>query len=147
MPEPRTLAAITADDRLSVGIVILRDIAAGKRSVAPSAEMATALADAVERDVAMRARLGAELREAEHKAWDSLARYKFLMFGYWCAIWVHVNRIAGGGLSNPWRGLMKAARLHQAGAMPGVGQNAAAVQGSSGALRSTAAARPNEASP
>ena len=29
------------------------------------------------------ARLRAELDEAEEKAWDSLARYKFQMFGYW----------------------------------------------------------------
>ena len=27
-------------------------------------------------------RLRAEMDEAEHKAWDSLARYKFQMFGY-----------------------------------------------------------------
>ncbi len=33
-------------------------------------------------------------REAEEKAIDSLARYKFQMFGYWAACWVHANRQA-----------------------------------------------------
>ena len=29
-----------------------------------------------------------EINDAERKAWDALARYKFWMFGYWAAIWV-----------------------------------------------------------
>lgn len=52
----------------------------------------------------------AELEQAEAKAWDSLARYKFQMFGYWAAIWVHLNRIGAFGRSNPWRSLVAAAR-------------------------------------
>lgn len=36
--------------------------------------------------------LDEEMREAERKAIDSLARYKFLMFGYWAGVWVHLNR-------------------------------------------------------
>lgn len=55
-------------------------------------------------------RLEAELAEAENKAWDSLARYKFQMFGYWAAIWVHINRIGGFKRSNPWTALVKEAR-------------------------------------
>ncbi len=31
------------------------------------------------------------LNEAEAKAWAALANYKFMMFGYWAAIWVHLN--------------------------------------------------------
>ena len=31
--------------------------------------------------------------EAERKAWDSLARYKFVMFGYWAGKWFGFNRI------------------------------------------------------
>lgn len=50
------------------------------------------------------------MAEAERKAWDSLSRYKFSMFGYWAAIWVHLNHINGGKASNPWRPLVKAAR-------------------------------------
>ncbi len=34
-----------------------------------------------------------ERESAERKAWDSLGRYKFQMFGYWAAIWVHMNRL------------------------------------------------------
>lgn len=51
-----------------------------------------------------------ELEVAEAKAWDSLARYKFQMFGYWAAIWVHLNRIGGFKRANPWAGLVRDAR-------------------------------------
>lgn len=52
------------------------------------------------------------LTEAERKAWDSLARYKFLMFGYHAAQWVTLNRLAPGGIKkpNPFRALVKSAR-------------------------------------
>jgi len=53
-------------------------------------------------------------KEAEHKAWKSLAAYKFEMFGYWCAIWVHANKSIGdsGGVRepNPWSDLVKIAK-------------------------------------
>ena len=54
------------------------------------------------------------LDEAEEKAWRALARYKPMMFGYWCAIWVHLNRISGEKRPNPWRELVQAARQHLA---------------------------------
>jgi hypothetical protein len=54
--------------------------------------------------------LAEELGVAEAKAWDSLARYKFQMFGYWAAIWVHLNRIGGFKRRNPWSGLVRQAR-------------------------------------
>ena len=52
----------------------------------------------------------AELEEAERKAWNSLARYKFQMFGYWAAIWIHLNRVGGFKRPNPWSELVKFAR-------------------------------------
>ena len=52
------------------------------------------------------------LAEAERKAWDSLSRYKFVMFGYWCGVWVHLNRVSGQQRSNPWRPLIKLAQEH-----------------------------------
>jgi hypothetical protein len=55
-------------------------------------------------------RLLSELNEAESRAWDSLSRYKFQMFGYWAAVWVHLNRIGGFNRPNPWKGLVMAAR-------------------------------------
>lgn len=58
-----------------------------------------------------------EITIAESKAWDALARYKFQMFGYWAAIWVHLNRIAGERRPNPWSGLVETARSKNA---PGV---------------------------
>lgn len=59
--------------------------------------------------------LRAELELAERKAWESLARYKFQMFGYWAAIWVHHNRIIARVTGtrpspNPWAGLAKQAK-------------------------------------
>lgn len=51
-----------------------------------------------------------ELNDAEKKAWDALSRYKFQMFGYWAAIWVHLNRISGENRPNPWRELVMKAR-------------------------------------
>jgi len=59
-----------------------------------------------------------ELDEAERKAWDSLSRYKFMMFGYWAAIWVHLNRVGECNRSNPWRGLVKHAGVVMLGFVP-----------------------------
>lgn len=58
----------------------------------------------------LQAELVRELDEAERKAWDSLARYKFQMFGYWAAIWVHINRLSGLRRPNPWKCLIETAR-------------------------------------
>lgn len=51
-----------------------------------------------------------EMETAERKAWDSLARYKFMMFGYWAAVWVHLNRLAGSRKPNPFASLVRTAR-------------------------------------
>lgn len=52
----------------------------------------------------------AELCEAEAKAHNALARYKFVMFGYWAAMWVHLNRIGGFKKPNPFRDYVQMAR-------------------------------------
>lgn len=57
--------------------------------------------------------LEADLKEAEEKAWDALARYKFQMFGYWAAIWVHLNRVGGFDRSNPFKATVDLARKVQ----------------------------------
>lgn len=51
-----------------------------------------------------------ELDEAEAKAIKALAGYKFQMFGYWSAIWVHLNKISGAKRPNPFKALVMAAR-------------------------------------
>lgn len=58
----------------------------------------------------LRAQLTADMEEAERKAWDSLARYKFFMFGYHAADWVKINRRLGGERWNPFRVLVEEAR-------------------------------------
>lgn len=60
-------------------------------------------------------KLDQELQEAETKAVDALARYKFTMFGYWAGIWVHLNKIEGRKRPNPFRELVLSARNLQEG--------------------------------
>lgn len=71
------------------------------------------------------AALNADLDEAEFKAWDSLARYKFWMFGYWAAIWVHQNRAAGARRPNPFAALVAFARERRPQLAPPVVRRAA----------------------
>lgn len=52
-------------------------------------------------------------QEAYEKAIDSLARYKFMMFGYWAAIWVYLNQIDTEKENNPFKGLVRKARQIQ----------------------------------
>ncbi len=60
--------------------------------------------------------LMADLAAAEAKAWESLAKYKFMMFGYWAAIWVHQNRVGRFKRPNPWQSLVRQARMQIAAA-------------------------------
>ena len=48
--------------------------------------------------------------EAYDKAIDSLARYKFMMFGYYAAIWVYLNQIDSQKEGNPFKSLVEKAR-------------------------------------
>jgi hypothetical protein len=50
-----------------------------------------------------------QMIESEKKAWDSLSRYKFMMFGYHAAQWVMLNRL-GPKKPNPFAPLVKFAR-------------------------------------
>jgi len=56
-----------------------------------------------------------EIQEAADKAIDSLARYKFMQFGYWAAIWVHMNRLEGKRRPSPFKALVHAARVIREG--------------------------------
>jgi len=49
---------------------------------------------------------------AERKVWDSLARYKFYMAGYWMAAWVKYNELLpiDERVRNPFRELVLVAR-------------------------------------
>lgn len=47
---------------------------------------------------------------ARRRAIESLSRYKFQMFGYWAAIWVHLNRLCPDRQPNPFAHIVKAAR-------------------------------------
>lgn len=60
-------------------------------------------------------KLAHEIQEAANKALDSLGRYKFVMFGYWAGVWVHLNRIEGKRRPSPFRTLVHNAREIRAG--------------------------------
>jgi hypothetical protein len=61
----------------------------------------------------MKRNLNSALKEAERKAWDSLGRYKFLMFGYHAAQWVTLNRLLPKTerQRNPFHALVMLARI------------------------------------
>lgn len=61
---------------------------------------------------ALRDRLEDDLAEAERKAWDALARYKFFMFGYHAADVVRITRRLGDRRGNPFKVLVEVARDH-----------------------------------
>lgn len=50
--------------------------------------------------------------EAERKAWDSISRYKFEMFGYWASAWVRLNALLPRKMKrqNPFYDLVMTAR-------------------------------------
>ena len=49
-------------------------------------------------------------QEAFETAIDSLSRYKFMMFGYWAAIWTHLNQLDDNKEANPFKDLVECAR-------------------------------------
>ena len=51
-----------------------------------------------------------EMDEAATKALDALSRYKFVMFGYWAGVWVHLNRCSGFHKPNPFTDFVKLAK-------------------------------------
>lgn len=53
-------------------------------------------------------------REMVEQAIDSLARYKFMMFGYYAAMWVHLNQLDSNKEHNPFNRLVATAREMQA---------------------------------
>ncbi len=52
-------------------------------------------------------------QEAYESAIDSLARYKFMMFGYWAAIWVHLNNLDTDKQPNPFKSIVDLAKQTQ----------------------------------
>lgn len=65
--------------------------------------------NAVDEALATRERLGRDLEEAERKAHKNLALYKFMNFGYWAAIWTHLNRVGNFHRRNPFSAYVKLA--------------------------------------
>ena len=51
-----------------------------------------------------------KINEAKHKAINNLARYKFMNFGYWCAIFIYLNKLQDKPTPNPFTAFVKLAR-------------------------------------
>jgi len=68
------------------------------------------LPNPVDEAVATRKRLEQDLEEAERKAHKNLAIYKFMNFGYWAAIWSHLNLVGNFHRPNPFSDYVKLAR-------------------------------------
>lgn len=49
--------------------------------------------------------------EAKFKALDSLSRYKFMMFGYWAAVWIHLNKLDDDKEANPFKPIVDSAKI------------------------------------
>jgi hypothetical protein len=60
--------------------------------------------------VAVLKRIHEGMEDAEKKAWEALAGYKFLMFGYHAARWVNYSKALGGRRANPFRDAVLLAR-------------------------------------
>ena len=58
-------------------------------------------------------RLREHKQEALERAIDSLSRYKFMLFGYWSGVWVHLNQIDTNKEPNPFKRLVAVARTIQ----------------------------------
>ena len=58
----------------------------------------------------MENKIKTKMEEAAGKAIDSLARYKFLMFGYWAAQWVNMNKLLDQPQPNPFRFFVQEAK-------------------------------------
>lgn len=69
----------------------------------------------VDRAVIASDELEQRLNEAEEKAHKSLSQYKFMNFGYWAAIWTHLNKVGKFHRPNPFTDYVKLARktVHQ----------------------------------
>jgi putative component of membrane protein insertase Oxa1/YidC/SpoIIIJ protein YidD len=51
------------------------------------------------------------LSAKETAAWESLSKYKFIMFGYHAAVWVTLDRIHRCHQRNPFLDVVKLAKL------------------------------------
>ena len=55
-----------------------------------------------------------QCKEAQTKAIKSLAAYKFVMFGYWAGVWVHLNKMRVNPQPNPFKGAVMWAKANRA---------------------------------
>ena len=58
----------------------------------------------------MKDKIVEEMRDAEQKAWEALAGYKFIMFGYHASRWVNYRQLLGENVPNPFRELIRVAQ-------------------------------------
>ncbi|MCK5316909.1 MAG: hypothetical protein KAJ55_03295 [Anaerolineales bacterium] len=72
-------------------------------------EQALAYSDGVN-DVRMDSEIEKKKEEAKQKAITNLGRYKFMNFGYWAAVWIHLNQLSGKKDPSPFKDFVDLAR-------------------------------------
>ena len=58
----------------------------------------------------MRDRIIEAMKDAESKAWEALAGYKFIMFGYHASRWVNYRQLLNEPMPNPFHPLVDIAQ-------------------------------------
>ncbi len=61
--------------------------------------------------VSLEAEIERKKERAKTKAITNLGRYKFMNFGYWAAVWIHLNQLSGKKTPNPFKDFVDLARL------------------------------------
>lgn len=59
----------------------------------------------------MEERILEAMRDAEERAWEALAGYKFIMFGYHASRWVNYRKLLGKAMPNPFREVVGLAQV------------------------------------
>lgn len=58
----------------------------------------------------MEEKIRAQMQDAERKAWEALAGYKFWMFGYHAGRWINYKNLLGTQERSPFSSLVAVAR-------------------------------------
>ena len=64
----------------------------------------------IEVNMSLEAEIERKKEEARVKAITNLGRYKFMNFGYWAAVWIHLNQLSGKKTPSPFKDFVDLAR-------------------------------------
>jgi hypothetical protein len=61
-------------------------------------------------NVSLETEIERKKERARVKAITNLGRYKFMNFGYWAAVWIHLNQLSGKKTPSPFKDFVDLAR-------------------------------------